>query len=524
MLKKIRRGYINIITKKFEDFIEQDISAVCISNKEGKIIRVNSKFCQKFEYKKQELLGLNVREIIPFKFRKAHDEGMQRHKDTNQSKVIGKGELELEGLKKNGEHIPIKLRLSKITIYGEDYFYATIKDLSEVKDRDTIIESISRFPEENPGLVLRVHKDGEISYANSSTKTFFKNISQSDKKRVLKFLRAKIDFICEHREQVNEEFKIGLDNYYVNMIPILEKYYFNVYATRITDYVDKVKHRESQLRDLSNELANKVEHQVSKIREKNKSLIENIRFAKTIQDAFELKALRNISSNFPVQYLNIAHSIVSGDFIWSSKMKGGKTFILFGDCTGHGVSASMVTVMVYSLLSQRLRPDKSLCHIMNALRDDIILLTAQELKYGVNVGLDGALISIDNVNDKLEYCGANISIYIQRADELKEYAANRFGISIEGSILENFESQTIGLQDGDVIYMASDGIRDQFGGKKDKKLKKKGFEQLLMDAGKQPFDQRSNFIKSFIKSWQGDNFQVDDQSIVCIEYKSQKLS
>ena len=72
--------------------------------------------------------------------------------------------------------------------------------------------------------------------------------------------------------------------------------------------------------------------------------------------------------------------------------------------------------------------------------------------------------------------------------------------------------------------MARDGIRDQFGGKMDKKLKKKGFDQLLMDAGKQPFDQRSNFIKSFIKSWQGDNFQVDDQSIVCIEYKSQKLS
>ncbi len=30
---------------------------------------------------------------------------------------------------------------------------------------------------------------------------------------------------------------------------------------------------------------------------------------------------------------------------------------------------------------------------------------------------------------------------------------------------------------------------------KGKKLKKKGFDQLLMDAGKQPFDQRSNFIK-----------------------------
>ena len=235
----------------------------------------------------------------------------------------------------------------------------------------------------------------------------------------------------------------------------------------------KVVRREEELKSLSSELSNRVEHQVSKIREKNKSLIENIRFAKTIQDAFELKAIRTISSKFPVQYLNIAHSIVSGDFIWSGKVKGGKTFILFGDCTGHGVSASMVTVMVYSLLSQRLRPDKPLSYIMNALRDDIILLTAQELKYGVNVGLDGALISIDNVNDKLEYCGANISLYIQRADELKEYSSNRFGLSIEGSTLENFESQTIALQEGDVIYIASDGIRDQFGGQRGKKLKKK---------------------------------------------------
>jgi serine phosphatase RsbU (regulator of sigma subunit) len=160
---------------------------------------------------------------------------------------------------------------------------------------------------------------------------------------------------------------------------------------------------------------------------------------------------------------------------------------------------------------------------MNALRDDIILLTAQELKYGVNVGLDGALISIDNIKNELEYCGANIPLYIQRAKELIEYSSNRFSLSLEGNFLEDFESQTIALQEGDVIYIASDGIRDQFGGEKGKKLKKKGFEQLLIDAGKQPFDQRSNYIKSFMKTWQGDNFQVDDQSIVCIEYQSQKL-
>ena len=72
--------------------------------------------------------------------------------------------------------------------------------------------------------------------------------------------------------------------------------------------------------------------------------------------------------NYEVQYLNNPHSIVSGDFIWSSESEDDRTFILFGDCTGHGVSASMVAVMVNSLIAQRLTTENSLSGIMDALR------------------------------------------------------------------------------------------------------------------------------------------------------------
>lgn len=522
MLGFLRRKYIDMVTRKYDDFIEQDISAVCISNRYGKILKVNTKFCQLFDVERNQILGLNVTQIMPSKYRQAHQGGIERHNKSGETRVIGKGEVELEGLKSNGEVFPIKLKLTKLKIFGEEYFSATINDLTSLKEKENLLESISRFPEENPGLILRMHKNNSISYANLTTKQFFKNLNHSERKRVLKLVRDKIDHLCEIRKPINEELQIAGDSYYVSFIPILDKFYFNVYAVKITDYINQIHEKEVKLLNLNKELNKQVEFQVNEIREKNKSLHENIRFARSIQDAIESKAIRNINSNYPAQYINIPHSVVSGDFIWADILRE-KTYILFGDCTGHGVSASLLTVMVNSLISQRLQPSKSLIQIMSKLRDDIILQTSQDSNEGINVGLDGALLSIDNVKNELEFCGANIPIYIQRAKELKEYSPNRFSLSLEGNNLENFESQIISLQDGDVIYIASDGIRDQFGGEKGKKLKKKGFENLLNKTIEQPFDQRINFIKSFMRTWKGDNFQVDDQSFLVVEYKSKNL-
>ena len=269
VFKKLKRRYIGFISKKFEDFIEQDISCICITNKKGDIVKVNSNFKLLFNYSEKEILGQNVKKIIPQKYRTAHEHGMRRHQKTGESKVIGKGEVELEGLKKNGETIPIMMRLSKISILGEDYFYATINDLSELKQKEKQIESISRFPEENPQFVLRVDKNANIIYANLSSRNFFAKISYSSKKSVIRYLKSKVDFICEVRKPFNEELKVEHDNYYLSFVPILDKYYFNVYVTRITDYVAKVEEREQKLKTLSEELTQRVESQVGEIKEKN---------------------------------------------------------------------------------------------------------------------------------------------------------------------------------------------------------------------------------------------------------------
>ena len=54
-----------------------------------------------------------------------------------------------------------------------------------------------------------------------------------------------------------------------------------------------------------------------------------------------------------------------------------------------------------------------------------------------------------------------------------------------------------------------------------KKLKKIGFEKLLNSLADIRFEDRAEHIDSFLKNWQGENYQVDDQSILCIKFSNE---
>ena len=133
-------------------------------------------------------------------------------------------------------------------------------------------------------------------------KTIAKRLQESKSTIPHFYLKGKVESLPERRKPLYEELKIDNDSYYVSLIPVLGQSYFNAYVTKITDYVSKVEEREQKLKTLSEELSQRVESQVGEIKAKNQSLIENIRFAKTIQDAFESKAIQVIRKNYEVQY------------------------------------------------------------------------------------------------------------------------------------------------------------------------------------------------------------------------------
>ena len=80
--------------------------------------------------------------------------------------------------------------------------------------------------------------------------------------------------------------------------------------------------------------------------------------------------------------------------------------------------------------------------------------------------------------------------------------------------MDPFQVKKWPYQDGDLLYMFSDGFANQFGGGDAKKFKKKTFRELIQSIHKKSFDEQKHILDKTFTSWKGDNEQVDDVTIV----------
>jgi serine phosphatase RsbU (regulator of sigma subunit) len=69
-----------------------------------------------------------------------------------------------------------------------------------------------------------------------------------------------------------------------------------------------------------------------------------------------------------------------------------------------------------------------------------------------------------------------------------------------------------------MIYLYSDGFPDQFGGEKGGKYKARPFKELLTRISTEPVRQQAVLLETELKSWMGDEPQVDDILVTGIRY------
>ena len=85
-------------------------------------------------------------------------------------------------------------------------------------------------------------------------------------------------------------------------------------------------------------------------------------------------------------------------------------------------------------------------------------------------GMDMALCSIDYAKNEIIFAGANLSLTTIIRDELKEIRGDVFpigGVFAKKEI--RFSNKTIPIQSGLMLYLYTDGYKDQFGGLKKEK-------------------------------------------------------
>ncbi len=256
--------------------------------------------------------------------------------------------------------------------------------------------------------------------------------------------------------------------------------------------------------------------QKSLLEHKNKEVTDSINYAQRIQKAI-LPSHRLVESYLPKSFVvYLPKDIVSGDFYWVEK-KGNKVFFAVADCTGHGVPGAMMSVIGQNAIN-RVINEFGITKPSEILDKLTVLVEEAFSKSGSDVrdGMDICLCSLDTTTNKLEYSGANNPVYIYSSNELKEIKATKQPIGrFESKI--NFVNHEVQLNNGDAVYLFTDGIADQFGGPDGKKYKYKRVKELLLqNNSKSHSEQKNNIITEFVK-WKGQNEQIDDVCLMGIK-------
>ncbi len=281
---------------------------------------------------------------------------------------------------------------------------------------------------------------------------------------------------------------------------------FNKMLSRLEEYYSvleqKVKERTAEILKQKNE-----------IEEQKKSIEDSIVYAKRIQNAI-LPPDDFIASVLPEYFvLYRPKDIVSGDFFWVSEQEG-KVHAAVVDCTGHGVPGAFMSIVGNDQLNYavNVRGKNSPDQILNALNEGVTnALRQQREGHSVKDGMDMAICSFDFKTNKMEFAGAYNPMYLIRNGELTLVKGDKSPIGgFLGESLHNFSKHDFDLQEGDTIYIFSDGYADQFGGPREKKFKYKRLQELLLSIQDKDLATQKDILNTTIEEWRGEIEQVDD--------------
>ncbi|MBR4582344.1 MAG: tetratricopeptide repeat protein [Bacteroidales bacterium] len=255
---------------------------------------------------------------------------------------------------------------------------------------------------------------------------------------------------------------------------------------------------------------------------RDEEISSNLDYAREIQ----LGCMSNnlTDSNLQMFVLDRPKVVVGGDF-YISQTKGDASYVVVGDCTGHGISGGFLSVLGIKSVYEAIEKYDTLPEIASFINNEFceIVSSAENLK-----GESLCLSMVRICGNEVRFLGSKQKMWIVSGDkgdcstarllackpEVHEYKSSN---AIMGSAVnEEFAEEILNVKSGDVVFLSSDGYPDQFGA--DGKLKYSRFRNFLQECSQMAPDKAKEFLSAKLDLWRGDLEQTDDVMVVGIYF------
>lgn len=300
--------------------------------------------------------------------------------------------------------------------------------------------------------------------------------------------------------------------------------------------------RERKLMERQQELEAEVARQTKEINDKkneiehkNQDILGSITYANRIQTAVlpSRTSIRDLP--FSDSFLIFRpRDIVSGDFYWFN-MYDDHALICCADCTGHGVPGAFMTLIGTTILNEATRepemrhPAKLLCRLDKEIKQTLNKNQSVETRDG----MDCAIIDVNMKTGIMVSAAAKRPVFVVRHGVLTTIKGTRRAIGDVWNDNE-FVETTSQLQEGDSIYMCSDGYTDQLGidpSKEDQlkngvleeedaiKFSTKRFTTILESIADEPMEDQMRRLNATFDEWRHNLSAVDDVIVMGLRFK-----
>lgn len=277
------------------------------------------------------------------------------------------------------------------------------------------------------------------------------------------------------------------------------------------------------------------------IAHRSREVQESLNYAQKIQSIMlpDLPTLSKMTMR-KMMVLYLPKDTVSGDFFWG-EFNDGFSYFATADCTGHGVPGAMMSILGIDLLNASLVKENTSLpeHLLYQIRHVLV----RRMTSGNTIARDGmdiGLCRLHHQTQTLNYAGAYIPLILIRSRASGNYLevitdgvphqlspeessdthhlyvikGNRMPVGfVEQRENILFTGHQLQLQEGDSLYMMSDGYADQFGGPDDRKFGQRRLRQTLLQIEALSITARKEKLETIILNHTGQRQQIDD---ICI--------